>query len=217
MKESCKNNWISFKKLYFCCSDCLATLLIRVLAKSEINKLGLVITQNWVSQVVSSLGGIFNRNINTVGHGKVWIKSWYNSKHLYEYCWIFLCDFWSQTVLILPDQNVWILLICNMCNRNIETFWHRKLCMKRWYGSKSLWILPLFFYDVLGPKCQDTLNIHTVCMLHFSLINLQAPSQFRLVSFLIGFVEFKTAGLSGCLEFKQFSIPRLGIIFEFGF
>ena len=98
-------------------------------------------------------------------------------------CVIVLPD---QNLSIPLDQNVSILLVNNMYNGNIETFWHRKLCI----------FLEWFF----GPK-------NTTCMLRFFLINIQAPSQFRLVSFRIEFVEFKAAGLLGFFEFKQFSIP----------
>ena len=31
----------------------------------------------------------------------------------------------------------------NSYNGNIRTFWHRKLWMKTWYSSKSLWILSI--------------------------------------------------------------------------
>ena len=38
-------------------------------------------TQNWVSQVVSSLGSMYNMNIDTVWYRKLWNKIWYNSKN----------------------------------------------------------------------------------------------------------------------------------------
>lgn len=56
-------------------------------------------TQNCVS-VVSSLEIIQNKNLGTVSHRKFFMKCWYNSKNLGEYCWS-----WFQTVLILPDQK----------------------------------------------------------------------------------------------------------------
>ena len=37
--------------------------------------------ENWISQVVSSLGTMYNKSIDSVCHGKLWIKSWYNSKN----------------------------------------------------------------------------------------------------------------------------------------
>ena len=40
-------------------------------------------TQNWVSQVLSSLGSLHNWNIDKVLHRNIWLKSWYNSKNLY--------------------------------------------------------------------------------------------------------------------------------------
>ena len=83
---------------------------------------------------------------------------------------IFLC----QTVWITPDQNVSILshknlsilLVRNMCNRNIGTFWHRKLCMKSTYNSKFLWILPIFPMQFFWPKCPDTPSSYTTLRKH---------------------------------------------------
>ena len=39
-------------------------------------------TKHWVSQVVSSLGNVNNRIIDTISHRKLLIKTWYN----FEYC-----------------------------------------------------------------------------------------------------------------------------------
>ena len=42
-------------------------------------------TQNWVSQKESSLGGIQNEDFGKVWNKKLFMKSWYNSKNLCEY------------------------------------------------------------------------------------------------------------------------------------
>ena len=39
-------------------------------------------TKNWLSQVGSSLGSIYKRNIDTAWYRISWIKSWYISKSL---------------------------------------------------------------------------------------------------------------------------------------
>ena len=52
----------------------------------------------------------------------------------------------DQHLLIPSDQNVLILLVSNMY------YWHKKLCMKIWYGSKSLPISPIFVVLIFGLK-----------------------------------------------------------------
>ena len=52
--------------------------------------------ENWVSQVVSSLGFMYNKSINKVLHRMFLAKCCYSSNNLCEYCWFFVCDFWSQ-------------------------------------------------------------------------------------------------------------------------
>ena len=92
----------------------------------------------------------------TVWHRWLRIKHQYNSKNLL----FLLNDFWDQIMLICADQsfsiplnqNLLILLVSNICNGNIGTFWHRKLCLKTWYTSKSLWILPIFLVWFFRPK-----------------------------------------------------------------
>ena len=95
-------------------------------------------------------------------------KIWYNLKILCEYWWFF-SDFWVQTVLISPDQNVSIpldqnvsiLLGSNMYNGNIRTFWHRTLWRLGIVQNlcEYCWIFRCVF---LGQNCADTPNIHTV-------------------------------------------------------
>ena len=51
-----------------------------------------------------------------------------------------------------PGQNKSTLLVSNMHNGNIETFWHRKLYIKTWYSLKSLWILLSFLVWFLKAK-----------------------------------------------------------------
>ena len=41
---------------------------------------------NWFSQVVSSLGSMWKKDFGTVWQLKLFIKSWYDSKNLSEYC-----------------------------------------------------------------------------------------------------------------------------------
>ena len=55
--------------------------------------------------------------------------------------------FWVQTVLVpcilvtSRDQSVSIVFVNNTYIGNIRKVCHRKLYMKTWYSSKSLWIL----------------------------------------------------------------------------
>ena len=39
-----------------------------------------------------------------------------------------------------------------MYNANIQTFWHKKKCIKTWCNSKSLWIMSIFLGWFFGPK-----------------------------------------------------------------
>ena len=82
-----------------------------------------------------------------------------------------MCDFWVQTLLIPPGQNVLILLINNMYNGNIRSSWYRKLCMKTWYSSKFLHIGD-FYCDFLGPHCAVTSNLHTTKVFRITTIDL---------------------------------------------
>ena len=78
-------------------------------------------------------------------------KGWYNSKKRYEFCRFFLwfldpnCPNTSRPKLVNTlDQNVLIQLVSIIYYGNILKFWHRKLCRKTWYSSKSLRLLPIF-------------------------------------------------------------------------
>ena len=57
-----------------------------------------------------------------------------------------------SNVSIPSDQNVSIVLVSNIYNRNIGTFRRRKFCMKSWYNSKSLWMLLIFLAWLFGSK-----------------------------------------------------------------
>ena len=110
----------------------------------------------------------------------VWLNSWvfvyelsgfgfgFSCSHL-NY-WFFLCDFWVQTVLIPPDQNVSIFLyqivpmhlVSNMYNGNIRIFWYRKSCIKTWYSSKPLWLLIflVWFFWIQTLPIPPKLKLH---------------------------------------------------------
>ena len=49
-----------------------------------------------------------------------------------------------RILLISLDQNVSIVFVNNIYIGNIRAFWHRKLYIKTYYSSKSLWILIIF-------------------------------------------------------------------------
>ena len=75
----------------------------------------------------------------------------------------FCLIFFNWIVLIIPDQNLTlpldqnmlILLISNVSNSNIGTFWHRKSRRKTWCSLKSLLILSIFLLWLFGLKlCQ---------------------------------------------------------------
>ena len=116
--------------------------------------MGWVITQNWITQVVSSLG------FRTVWHRQLFMKCWYNLEYLWEFCWLFVCHFLCQILLIPPGQNVSIplhqnasiLFVSNIYNRNMGIFWDRKLSMKSWHNLESLWVMPIFLVWLFGPK-----------------------------------------------------------------
>ena len=45
-----------------------------------------LMTQNWAIPIVSSLGSMYNKNLDTVWNTRVWIKKWYISRDLCKYC-----------------------------------------------------------------------------------------------------------------------------------
>ena len=98
--------------------------------------------------------------LGMVWHRKLCMKSWYNSNNLCKYCRYFVCGFLCQIVLLPLDknftipsnQNLSILLVSNMYDWNIGTFWHKRLCSKTWYSSKPLWILLIFLVCFFESK-----------------------------------------------------------------
>ena len=78
---------------------------------------------------------MYNENIDTVCHRKLCTKKWYNSEFSMNITEFSCLIFWTQ---LFPDQNVLILLVSNMHNRNTDTILHKTLCMKTWYNLKIL-------------------------------------------------------------------------------
>ena len=87
-------------------------------------------------------------------HGRRWEKrnmnTLYNAKIFVNFINVSCMIFRAQNVSILPEQNWLILLdqyvlsilVSNIFNVNIQTFRHRKLCMKTWrLGPKMFWYL----------------------------------------------------------------------------
>ena len=117
---------------------------------------------------------------NTLGH----MKTSYNAKNIGNFVDFSCMIFWAQNVLIPPDQNlsipldqiVLILLVSNINNGNIRTFWHRKLCMKTWYSSKSFWILSKFYRSKSSMNAYFYLNLMVLvffgCSGHFYVLFL---------------------------------------------
>ena len=70
---------------------------------------------------------------------------WFLGDKMFRYhqtkIWAIVLD---QNVLILDSSCKHIYIYIYIYNGNIRTFWHRKLCMKTWYNTKSLWILTFF-------------------------------------------------------------------------
>ena len=138
-------------------------------------------TQNQVSQVVSILG------IRSMYHVRVEcdVESYaWRVGIIQKSLWIllgFLCDIGTQTVSIPPHQNMSmplgqnpsILVISNIHSWNNGTFWHKKLCMKTWYSSKSLWMLSIFLGCFLDPSCSYTSNSQASDFLCESLLHCQ--------------------------------------------
>ena len=100
-----------------------------------------------------------------------------NFVNIADFCWWFsilnCLDTSKPKYVDTPsDQNMLIVLLSNIYNGNIARFWHKKLCMKIWYSSKSLWIL-------------------LICLVYFFLAqNVLIPSthilltQIKIVTFL---------------------------------
>ena len=78
-----------------------------------------------------------------------------------------------QNILWLPDQRLSIpfdqivltLLVIYIYNENIQTFWHRKLCVKTWYSSKSLLIFSIFLVWFFDSKYCNTSQLYTTIVL----------------------------------------------------
>ena len=105
-------------------------------------------------------------SIGTFSYRKLYKKTWYSSKISMNFINFSGVIFLNQGVLIPqnrnmsipPGQNVLILFVNNTYIGNIRTVWHRKLYMKTWYSSKSLWIFSIFLVltfwaqNVLMPR-----------------------------------------------------------------
>ena len=117
-------------------------------------------TQYWVSQVISGSSCMQNENFRTVRHKKVLWKVVMIQK--------IVCDFTRQTVLIPPhqnvsipsDQNVLILIVSNMKNGNITTFWYEKSRMKSWYSYNLCEYCWFFLCDT--PTSLTTMHFFTI-------------------------------------------------------
>ena len=119
-------------------------------------------TQNLVSQKVSSLGSMWNRDFGTGWHIELFMESWYNSKNLCEHCCFSVCDakliWYLQTTPCQYPQTkrCWFFLyaICTM-----RTLGHLDLENYAWRLGivKNLLEYCWFFLnDFLGLKCHDT-------------------------------------------------------------
>ena len=94
-----------------------------------------------------------------------------------------MCDFRAKTVLISPDQNVSIVLVNNMYNWNREIFWHKKLCMKTWQSSKSLWIFSFFVVWFFGTKLRWYSQLTYSCRSFQSYLKNMKKLCFSLTAF----------------------------------
>ena len=74
--------------------------------------------QNVHNVSIVLISNIYDGNIEEFRQIKLFIKTYYSS------------NLWSMLLIFLVSD--------------IRTFWHRKLCMKNWYNSKSLWLLSIF-------------------------------------------------------------------------
>ena len=93
--------------------------------------------------------------------------------------WYVWWEYSNILLWIISDQNVLILVVSNMSNGNIGSFWHRKLCMMMWYSSKSLWIMMIFFL------AQYTLNIHiTLVYSNLTLLHTTVQNKFGIITAL---------------------------------
>ena len=128
---------------------------------------------------------------NILGH----MKTWYYSKiflNFINFSSMTFCDknvsiSANQSLSIPLDQNLLILLVMKIYNENIQTFWHRKLCMKTRYSSKSLTIFLIWFFGrkmFLYPQivyyyralqnCKDNQLSITFCFYRTSSMQFEA-------------------------------------------
>ena len=115
-------------------------------------------TQNWTSQVVSSLG---NGNFRTFLAQKIMDDNLVKLKFFANIINFLFVTFYVKLSCYLqikigwyPDTKMclFFLLGSNMFNGNMETFWQRKLYIKTWYSSKHLRILLIFLMWFFGSK-----------------------------------------------------------------
>ena len=67
-------------------------------------------TQSWISQFWVVM---YNGNIDTVWHTELWPKRWNVSKRLINIAGFYHVIIWIQTFLIIPEQNLRLLLMRN--------------------------------------------------------------------------------------------------------
>ena len=89
------------------------------------------------------------------------LQKYLNFNEFYQF---FLSDFFGQNVLILQTK-MYLYLQNKICQfyeyyivnaiyfGNIRIVWNKKLYMKIWFNSKSLWILSIFQVWFFVPKC----------------------------------------------------------------
>ena len=98
------------------------------------------------------VGSIWFEVVETFWDRKLCLRTCHNSVIFCKFCQFFCMTFCVQNFSIPSDQHFlhivrpkWVdCAVNNIYNGNIRIFWHRKLCMKARYSSKSWWTLSIF-------------------------------------------------------------------------
>ena len=115
------------------------------------------------------------------------LQKYLNFNEFYQF---FLSDFFGQNVLILQTK-MYLYLQNKMCQfyeyyivnaiyfGNIRIVWNKKLYMKIWFNSKSLWILSIFQVWFFVPKYAN--------IIYFSLFvwNISSVTRTKYIFFYL--------------------------------
>ena len=98
--------------------------------------------------------------------------------------------------LIPLDQIVLVIFVNNIHTGNVRTLWRRKLYIKTWCSSKSLWISLIFLVSIFGQKI--SYYSHIIC--YIQIYQNFAPNREQVHTGCPNFIEMpKISGTLCCV------------------